>query len=254
MQTQDLIGTGFHDLRAALGLLTRLPVQVDPARITARQAEIVWAFPLVGALVGGMGGLVCLLLVQLGTTAAFAATLGLALMVLLTGAMHEDGLADTADGLGPLATRERRLEIMRDSRIGSFGALALILAMLARWSGMTAFDGWMLVLAPMAAGAMSRSAMAWVGFRLPQARTDGMAARMGRPSRAAMILALALGLLFCTLAAGVFGLVVFAVALVSVLPISYLARRLIGGQTGDILGAVQQCGEIAVLGAMIVLV
>lgn len=253
MHGPEVIKTGLHDMRAALGLLTRLPVFVDTARLNTRGAEIVWAFPLVGALIGGSGGLLTLALVALGTGAAFAATFGIALMVLLTGAMHEDGLADTADGLGPLATRERRLEIMRDSRIGSYGTIALILALLARVVGLASFDGWMLLLAPIAAGAMSRSAMVWVGFRLPQARPDGMAARMGRPSRTAMILALGIGLACCLLAAGIFGLVATAVALAAVLPIAFAAKRLIGGQTGDILGAAQQCAETAVLGCLIVL-
>lgn len=253
MQGTDQIKTAVNDFRAALGLLTRFPVHVDVATAKNRGAEIVWAFPLVGALVGGLGGLLTLVLVTLGTGTSFAATLGIALMVLLTGAMHEDGLADTADGLAPLTTRGRRLEIMRDSRIGSFGTIALVLALLARLTGLAAFDGYMLVLVPMAAGAMSRSAMVWVGFRLPQARSDGMSVRMGRPSRAVMILALGIGLFFCLLTTGIFGLVVSAVALAAVYPVARIALRLIGGQTGDILGAAQQCAEIAILGTLIAL-
>ena len=103
-------------------LLTRLPVgwlatSAEPARL----ADAVWAFPVVGAVVGAIGGAVFWVCARLGMPPAVAAVWTLASMLLVTGALHEDGLADTADGLGGGRTRERKLEIMRDSRIGTFG-------------------------------------------------------------------------------------------------------------------------------------
>src|SRR5437763_523525 len=97
-----------------------------------------WALPLIGLIVGAIAALVLLGAAWIGMTPAVAAGLALAAAVLVTGGLHEDGLADTADGLGGGKDRDHKLAIMRDSRIGSYGVLALMLTLGLRWSALTA--------------------------------------------------------------------------------------------------------------------
>jgi adenosylcobinamide-GDP ribazoletransferase len=180
-----------------------------------------------------------------------AAGLALVAQALSTGALHEDGLADSADGLWGGGTRERRLEIMRDSRIGSFGALALILSVLLRWTALSALleEGW--IWGPLiAAGALSRWPMAWMLGILPPARDGGLSRLVGQPGAATVALggAVALGLALVTtgwgaLAAAAGGLIVACAWTLAV-------RARLGGQTGDTCGAAQQLSEVAVLLAL----
>jgi adenosylcobinamide-GDP ribazoletransferase len=120
------------DLRIGLSLCTRLPLGPAAPVGEGDVARASWTFPIAGLLVGLAGTLVYWLAIRLNVAPPSAAALTLATTLLLTGAMHEDGLADTADGLGG-RTREQKLEIMRDSRIGTFGACALAISLLLRW-------------------------------------------------------------------------------------------------------------------------
>ncbi len=228
-------------------LLTRLPV---PVRLTApRGARAAWAWPLAGAVVAALAAGVAAGALALGLPPGVAAGLALAVGVLMTGALHEDGLADTADGLWGGHTRERRLEILRDSRIGTYGVVALVLVIGLRWQALVALaaEPWDLV----AAAVLSRAAMAGVAWALPHARPDGLSAATGRPPGGAVALGavvaagLALGLagpaaLWAGLAAGL-----------AAAGIARVARARIGGQTGDILGASQQLAEVAALLALL---
>ncbi len=236
------------DLRAAFALLTRLPVPAMSE--TDGGARAMWAYPLVGAAVGLTGGALAAILALTGIGMGAAAALGLAAMVLLTGALHEDGLADTADGLGPPGTAERRLEIMRDSRIGAFGAIAITLALLTRWAGLTEAGPVGIIAAATAAGAISRGGLAWLCFQFPMARSDGLAARSGQPPRQTVLISIGIGLAVCLICAGLAGLFVAVLALLAGLPVAHLARHRIGGLTGDVLGAAQQCSEIAALAVL----
>ncbi len=238
------------DLAAAFGLLSRLPVggAVQNGRELARGA---WAWPVVGAVLGGLAGLVALAALGLGVPAAVAAGLALAAQVLLTGGLHEDGLADSADGLWGGASPARRLEIMRDSRVGSYGVLALVLGMGLRWAALAALfqAGW--VLAPLVAvGAVSRAAMALLMARLPAARADGLAAGAGTVAPRTALAALALGLGLALICVGGASLWAAVWAGVAVAVLASAARTRIGGQTGDILGAGQQLAEMAALVAL----
>jgi len=120
------------DIPAAIGLLSRLPVPVDTDLATRRGARAAWAYPLAGLVVGALAGLVAQVALWLGLPPSIAALLALAAMIAITGALHEDGLADSADGLWGGWDRARRLEIMKDSRIGTYGVLALGLTLLLR--------------------------------------------------------------------------------------------------------------------------
>ncbi|MET4127872.1 adenosylcobinamide-GDP ribazoletransferase [Roseovarius sp. MBR-38] len=240
------------DLALALGLLTRLPISV---RDTARGARAAWAWPLAGAVLGGLAACVGWGALALGLPAPVAALLALGALVMLSGALHEDGLADTVDGFWGGWTREGRLEIMRDSRVGSYGVIALVVTLALRG---VAF--WLLFEAgPGAAAAalvtsamLSRAAMAGVMATLPHARETGLAQAQGRPPvttvAVAVALAIGAGLLLC----GMSGLVAAAAAALVAGVIARLARVKIGGQTGDVLGAVQQGAEIAALLCLLV--
>lgn len=233
------------DLPAALGLLTRLPVPVDGAKATARGAAAAWAYPLVGMLLGGVQALVLALLLSLGLPAAISAALVLALVVVLTGALHEDGLADSADGLWGGWDKARRLAIMKDSQIGSYGVIALVLGLGLRWLGLVALaqaGDFALVLVVIAA--LSRAAMVAVMAALPHARDTGLSHAVGRPAPRVAVVALALAIALAMIT-GNLALVIVA-GLVATL-CAMIARAKIGGQTGDILGAVQQVTEIAML-------
>jgi adenosylcobinamide-GDP ribazoletransferase len=249
MQTSDKSQVAIADLRAALGLLTRLPLPYRAA--TARGAAAAWAYPVAGIIIGAMAGMVAALSLFLGLTPAVAAALTLAAQAMLTGAMHEDGLADSADGLWGGWDKPRRLEIMKDSHIGSYGVLALILVTLARWSALSA------LLATgshfgaiIAVGAVSRAPMAILMAWLPNAKATGLSALVGRPTPKVAALAVGIAVATCLVLTGwhAFGMVAF-VGFVC-LGLGLTARAKIGGQTGDILGASQQLAEAASLCAL----
>lgn len=227
------------DLAAGLGLLTRLPVGwLVPRPMPYRPGRGCWTYPLVGLLVGGAAALVRLGAGRLGLPPLLGAAWAVGAGVLLTGALHEDGLADTADGLGGGTTRERRLEIMRDSRIGSYGALALVLALGVRVLAIASLPADRATAALLASGALSRAAMLPVLGLLPPARADGLGRSVGRPPGAALWsgLAVASGLAVLLLpTAG--ALAAIPCSMVVSLATTALARRRLGGQTGDVLGA-----------------
>jgi adenosylcobinamide-GDP ribazoletransferase len=179
-----------------------------------------------------------------------AAAVALAVQAALTGALHEDGLADCADGFWGGHTRDRRLEIMKDSRVGSFGVLALVLVVLAGWSAVSQAGRVLPVL--VAAGALSRAPMAVLMAALPNAREGGLSRLVGRPPAAVAGAGVAVAVAVAVALCGWAGLrAALAVAVVA-LAVGLVARAKIGGQTGDVLGAAQQLGfvaAVAVLGA-----
>ncbi|MBE2277010.1 MAG: adenosylcobinamide-GDP ribazoletransferase [Rhodobacteraceae bacterium] len=232
------------DLYSAFSLLTRLPVPQHGFR----GAASAWAWPLVGGVLGVLAAALALLALRLGLPPGPAAALALAALALMTGGLHEDGLADTADGLLGGQTRERRLEIMKDSRIGSHGALALGLVLLAQWSALAILiarpGGWTGLIA---AAALSRAAMVAVMAALPPARTGGLSAGAGRPAPQAVAMALLFALLLALACAGWAALPAALAAALAAALLARAALRRIGGQTGDILGASQQLAFAAAL-------
>ncbi|EAQ03381.1 putative Cobalamin (5'-phosphate) synthase [Pseudooceanicola batsensis HTCC2597] len=232
-----------HFLTAA-GLLTRLPLP----RHEASGTGAAWAWPVVGLGLGALAGLAGWVALSLGLPAPVAAVAVLAVQVVLTGGLHEDGLADTADGLWGGWTRERRLEIMRDSRIGSYGVIALILGFSARWTALAVMldeGGYWGAL--IAAAALSRGVLPAIMALVPNARTDGLSRGVGRPSGQIAALAAMLALVVGVLAVGTGVIAAALAAALAALGLAAMASRRIGGQTGDILGAIQVLAEIAVL-------
>jgi adenosylcobinamide-GDP ribazoletransferase len=247
------VNDGLAELGHALGLLTRLPVGflLDGAPPSPRS---VWAFPLAGLLVGAAGTAAFALAVWLGLPSWPAAFVALAAMALTTGGLHEDGLADTADGFSGGRTKERRLAIMRDSRIGSHGALALILAVGLRAAALAAIARPGPAAASLlAAGALSRAMVAAILWLLPPARTDGLGATFGRPGAGPALAGLLIGLALALVLLGPrAGLVASAAAALAATVVGALAWRRIGGQTGDICGATAMATECVALLALAV--
>ena len=242
-----------QDLKVAALFLTRFPVQVDGGVNMRDLAGAVYAFPLVGAAVGLLGGLAYAAAAWAGLPSMPAALLAVLAMVLATGSLHEDGLADTADALGAGGDRQRALEIMRDSRIGSFGALALMMALLARLMALAPMWDPELVAAVLVAAAMaSRAVMPVVMLLQPSARATGLAAETGRPEPFKVMIGtfIAIGAVVLLLPLSKAVPALIAAAVVSLLVASWLGRRF-GGCTGDTLGTVQQVAEIAFLFAIV---
>jgi adenosylcobinamide-GDP ribazoletransferase len=237
------------DLRTGLAFLTRLPL-VPSAPVTG--AELVrasWTFPIVGAGVGAFGALVYWLMHALGLHAFVCAALAVAATALITGCLHEDGLADTADGFGAGGTRERKLGIMRDSQIGTYGAAALILSLLLRVGAIASLaEPALAALALIAAHAGARAVMPVFMRRVPRARQDGLSADAGAPPQRSSVLAAVIGLVALFLCLGLSATLIAVVLLVAALGLmAWLSISQIGGQTGDVLGAVEQTSEILIL-------
>jgi adenosylcobinamide-GDP ribazoletransferase len=231
---------------ACLGFYTRLPV---PSRLPARGfAAAQWAAPLAGMVVAAAAWLAWLIAACLHVPEGPSAALALASSLLTTGCLHEDGLADTADGFGGGRTHERVLEIMRDSRIGTFGAAALVLSLLMRWSALAEMDSAGEMLAALvAAHAASRALIPALIAALPPARPDGLSAGVGRMETGTALAAGVIGFA-ALLLLGIGAALIAAVLLAAIfLGFRRLCLKKVGGQTGDTIGALQQFGEIAVL-------
>lgn len=237
------------ELTHAFGLLTRLPFGRFVGSGAADPAACVWAYPIVGGAVGAIGGAAYWLSRSVAMPAVLAAVWALAAMVAVAGAFHEDGLADTADGFGGGPTRGKKLEIMRDSRIGTFGVLALVFSLALRGGAVFAIhDRARVAAALVVAGALGRGAIVGVLALLQPARTDGLGASVNRPAGERVSSALGLALLAAVillpapLAVG--ALLVAASACAAT---ASLAQAQIGGYTGDVLGAAEQVTECMIL-------
>lgn len=241
----------------ALVWLTRYPVGRFLRPPVPQLASAVWAFPLAG-LALALPASVPLLA---GLPAPVAAILAVGVMVWLTGAMHEDGLADYTDGCGG-ATRERRLEIMRDSRIGSYGVLALLLVTglrIASLAELARISPWAAAGALAVAASLSRAGMGMAMAVMDPARPDGLGRAAGRASLAAAGWgwALAAAVVAPLILAGTLSVFAAIAAILACAAAQFLlgrgAQRRLGGQTGDVLGAMQQKGECATLLTLLIL-
>jgi adenosylcobinamide-GDP ribazoletransferase len=238
----------FAGFAVATAFFTRIPV-VTPAYRAGRLADAAWAFPLVGAGIGGVAAFTFLVAQLLGLGDWSAAVLAVLGSIVLTGALHEDGLADTADGLIGGGDRDQRLAIMRDSRHGTFGVVAIVFSVLLRASALAGIGEPIYAgLALIAAHAVSRAALSVAMLVLLPARADGLGVAAGRPRTPLALGALAIALLITLAALGpARGAMAFCLAGAAVFVQGWLAYRSIGGYTGDVLGAFQQVGEIVIL-------
>lgn len=248
------------DVARAIAFLSRLPV---PQRFflghDGKLMRVARTFPAAGLLIALPAALTLVLVSSLNADPLLAVLLALAVQTLTTGALHEDGLADAADGLGGGRDRERVLEIMKDSHIGTYGVVALLLSFGIRAAALAQI---VRDLAPsiaalclLATAALSRGALVWHWYVLPAAKPDGVAAAAGQPDEISMQLALVTAALIAALLLWpalslpplIFSLL--AAATVSAIFTARVRKRL-SGHTGDTLGAMQQICEIAVLATL----
>ncbi|MBG6177148.1 MAG: adenosylcobinamide-GDP ribazoletransferase [Roseibium album] len=243
------------DTAACVRFFSRLPLpQVNSADDPSSPPDfsrIARAAPLAGVAVALPAAGLGMFLAYTHLPGLVVATIAIALLCATTGALHEDGMSDVADGFFGGTTRERRLDIMKDSRIGAFGALALVLTVVLRifllaslWQKFSPADAALLFLA---SEAISRTMLVWQWYERPLARLDGLAARYGKPGGESALQAVFLTIpllipaaLILTVPALLVGVLVAAAAAFGT---GRLSVQKIGGVTGDVLGAIQQiCG------------
>jgi adenosylcobinamide-GDP ribazoletransferase len=234
------------DTLVALAFFSRIPISRPGSGFDLARCAAGW--PLAGLILALAPAIVFLIARAADFPALIAAVFALALMVVLTGAMHEDGLADTFDGFGGGETRADKLAIMRDSRLGTYGALALIFAVAVKLVSLSIIGlipGYG-ALALVCVAVASRSLALWHWTATAPARSEGMANAAGRPDEAALAVGLAIGAvaaLALLFAFGIPALIALLMAAASVGLFSSLAARQVGGHTGDTIGAGQQLAE-----------
>lgn len=246
------------DFIMALRLFSRLPTGDSPHQKPDLN-RIAMALPLASVAMGIGPALLLIGGALIGLPSYFAATLAVAAMIVVTGAMADDALADAMDGLFGGHTVERRLEIMKDSRHGSYGVAALCLFILLRATAL----GAMAAVNPLAAGSVwlaagiaGRSAALWLPLALSSARATGLAASAGEVSKGGFAVGLVFAaILLFVLAGPTTSLVALGAAVVVAVAVvagwTALVKRLVGGQTGDLIGALGALVEIGVLAALL---
>jgi adenosylcobinamide-GDP ribazoletransferase len=236
------------DVVAAVLFCTRLPIASARAHSGTDVARAAWAFPVAGAVVGLIAAAVYGFARLAGMPPFPAAGLSVAATLVVTGCLHEDGLADVADSFGA-ATRERKLEIMRDSRTGTYGACALAMSLLLRTAALATIADPARAAAVLVATHMAARAGMPLFMRLvPPARQDGLSAGAGRPSLASAAAAVLLGLVALVVGLGpAAGLCAIALLAAAFAWLAWLCVRQIGGQTGDVVGTLEQFGEVLIL-------
>lgn len=229
----------------AVQFLTRVPVRLaTPTEKELRRASAF--YPLVGALVGAGGAGVYWVAAQV-LPGNVSVVLAMIFLAVVTGGLHEDGLADCADAFGAARDRPRILEILRDSRLGAFGTLALVLVVLLKFVLLVSIPPDRLLAVLILAHCISRWLVLPVALLLPRARTDGLGADFGRQVGALEMIA-------ATILMAVVGAAFRRVEVIFLLPLpvlavalwSFFAYRRIGGYTGDVLGASVQLAEVSI--------
>lgn len=257
-------GSFMTDMMRSLSFLSRIPVNDIFFEDDNRPlGQMVRAFPFAGFLIVLPAACLSALLASADADPLMSAVIVLTVTTIITGALHEDGLADSADGLGGGSTKERALQIMKDSRIGSYGALALIASFMLR---ATAIATLFRELSPLAIASclvacacFSRGLMVWHWQTLPPARDGGLAAMAGQPGerdrKGAMTYGLAIAVFLCLPIFSPYLLVIVFPVLFGVTHVfNRFCRRRIEGHTGDTIGATQQITEIVMLTALALIV
>ncbi|MHA7773086.1 adenosylcobinamide-GDP ribazoletransferase [Roseibium sp. M-1] len=251
------------DTAACVRFFSRLPLKpvnaLDDPAAPPDFTRIARAAPVAGVLIALPAAALGLLLAHTALPGLAVAAFIVAIAAATTGGLHEDGLGDVADGFFGGATKERRLEIMKDSRIGAFGALALVLSIALRLALLAAlfqrFSPADAALLFLCSEALSRALMVWQWHQLPAARSGGLGARFGKPDHQAVNQALLATLPFLVPAILLLPLSGLFLGLVPAVGAAYgtgrMARAKIGGATGDVLGAIQQLSALGFLTGML---
>lgn len=266
------VDSTWRDIRVAAAFLTRLPVSPPtPVRAAhppmgggaeaaaeggaldaegpAAIARAAGMFPLIGVGIGIVAAIAMLLADKVGLHPLACALVAIGAQAAITGALHEDGLADLADGLGGGADAPTRLAIMQDSRIGTYGALALILSVGLKATLLSQLPSIEVAAAALVTAAtISRGALPAVMRWLPPARPEGLVFAIGRPAPPAVTTAIAISLIVALIGLGLgLGIAACAVAAGGAVAVAIVGQRTLGGLTGDVLGAIQQKAELLVL-------
>ncbi|UXM96370.1 adenosylcobinamide-GDP ribazoletransferase [Bartonella sp. HY329] len=240
----------------SLGFLTRLPINKRWFKGAYLPSDDAASFPIAGFLIGLFGAAFFLIAIFLNLGNLVAAIISTIAIIFLTGALHEDGLSDTFDGFFAPKDRNQRLEIMKDSRIGVFGALSLILSITLKISLLnnlaTQFSISCAFIGLVGAETISRTMMIWLWYSLPFAKANGVAVASGAPSQSNMGRGLIIGiLLLFVLIVPFFNLFHFILSCLLTALTAFLFMQLckckIAGITGDCLGALQQISALAFL-------
>lgn len=252
----EMISTQHIDkIAQAIGFLSRIPV---PAKYFASDdgnlSETSGYFVIAGILISLPIAIGAALLSSFNVGPMIIAALVLASLTFITGALHEDGLSDCADGFWGTSKKEKMLKIMKDSRLGTYGTLSLVFSFLLKFAALTqladTLNPILLLIAIVVAAGLSRAAMVWHWSELPPARTDGVAAGGGKPSDNSLRLILISSAIIAILSLITIGFVMTGVALVLITATSLyftkLTEKKIWGHTGDTIGATQQIGEVAI--------
>ncbi|MGF1620521.1 MAG: adenosylcobinamide-GDP ribazoletransferase [Rhodomicrobiaceae bacterium] len=258
MESETFLRRRLEELGLAAGLLTRIPLPAFKRHTRATLGTAFWAYPLVGALIGVLSAIAFWLSVTAGFSSTACAYIAIIASLLAGGAFHEDGLSDLWDGLGGGKTKEAKLKIMRDSRIGAYGALALLLTLglqaefivnLQHYTGLLPT-----IAAIIAAETLARGVIALPLATLPPARKDGLGSLMTnmRPETYAAAIAISLVVAFVLLGLNS-GMLILGGAIGAAV-ITLLARSFLGGFTGDVLGATAATARMTALGFVVLLV
>ncbi len=241
-----------RDTKDCLAFFSRLPVGAGATLSDFRTSAAAW--PLAGGVIMLVPAALLWLSLSINLPGVIAATIAIGSAAIITGALHEDGLADMADGFGGGATADEKLDIMRDSRLGSYGALALIFSILLRVTSLALIavnaNG---VIALFAIALLSRSLALWHWNFLEPARKDGLAVSAGQPDWRALSIGTGLGAVgLIVLLLGFGGSSIYAVLAAALIIIAFtkLAEHQINGHTGDTIGAAQQIAETVLLAGL----
>jgi adenosylcobinamide-GDP ribazoletransferase len=238
-------GPWWGPIAGSIGFLTVIPVPhiaMSP-RLVERSLAL---YPLIGTIIGALLGGIGLWLDSVLPAGPIAALL-VAGGALLTGGLHLDGLMDTADGIFGGRSREQRLTIMRDSRVGAFGVIAGVVAIVGQFACLSELTGHVRFLALVVAATMSRWTMLMSLTIFPAARTSGAGATFHAAATRAAGIAGTLFAILIALVSGQFGVIALAFSTVAVLGCGYLLTRQLGGLSGDCYGAIAVVTETAVL-------
>lgn len=239
---------------SALGFLTTIPVPINWVGDEKTMARSMPFFPVVGCIIGGITGAVAWLCCRYVAADFVSAVLISLVPALLSGGLHLDGLSDSADGLLSARTKERMLEIMKDSNVGAMGVLVLVFTLLLKVGLLAHLIGHLTLAAPIAAlmPLAGRCTFSVMMTTVPYARTDGLGGYFWQRSPLTVIWSMGIlgGLGYLLL--GVPGIVSTIVVLIFAVGFSVYCSRRIGGGTGDTLGALCELSEIAFLCAAMI--
>jgi adenosylcobinamide-GDP ribazoletransferase len=242
-----------EELGVAIGLLTRFPLPEFKMRTPATIGSAFWAYPLAGALIGAPAAALFWLCVTTGFSTAPSVLVAMAVALMASGAFHEDGLTDFWDGLGGGESREEKLEIMRDSRIGTYGALALIFTLGLQFAFLVNihyYAGHASVMgAIISAEALSRGAIALPVWSLRPARNDGLGPAMAALSTTTLLTGVTIAVLITVILLGAGAALMITGATLGTAFIALMAWHFLGGFTGDVLGAAAVTARMAGLAA-----